>query len=81
MKIKTRETRIKILSAMHELVINLNNENAYYSWIYIVPDGADMEDIIDIAEDDELYADAVELFKKIWNSYAKDGIYDGETVI
>lgn len=53
------------LEAMHNLIMNINDESYYMTWIYLVPDGATKYDFIDIAEDEELYKEAEELFKKL----------------
>lgn len=50
---------------------NMNDESAYFTWIYLVPDCADEDDFIDFARNDEgteenkLFDEAVELFKKL----------------
>jgi hypothetical protein len=68
--------RFDAVCAMHTVVRLLNNEEAYYGhWIYIVPDDASDDDLMDIAEDDELFADTWNCFKNIMKCYAKDGIF------
>lgn len=52
----TREAleRYEVLKAMNLLAKVTNNEEFYYNhWIYIVPDEADDEELLDIAEDDQ----------------------------
>lgn len=64
-----------LISSMNCIVTNLNNEDAYSQWIYIVPDCADADDFQSIAEDEELFVDAINSFKDIIHCYLKDGIY------
>lgn len=67
--------RFQIAKAMHEIIRCMNNENAYMEWIYTVPDEASDEDLMDIAKDDELFADACSAFKSIFTEYQADGLY------
>lgn len=57
--------RIRKLRAMHEMVLNIDDENYYMTWIYTVPDEPSEEDFIDIAEDIDMYNEVEELFKKL----------------
>ncbi len=57
--------RIRKLKAMHELVLNIDDENYYMTWIYTIPDEPTEEDFIDIAEDVEMYNEIEELFKRL----------------
>ena len=47
--------RISLLEQMNEVMKSMNNEDAYLSWIYTVPDEATRQDFEYIAQDDELY--------------------------
>ena len=67
--------RIYLMKAMHTIVCALNNEDAYYEWINLVPDEASNEDLEDIAQDDWLFKDACETFRRIMNEYADDEFY------
>lgn len=69
--------RIALLKAQHEIIKYMNNEEAYMEWINIVPDCPQDDDFEFIAEDEELFADAMECFKNIMNLYLDDGIYIG----
>lgn len=77
--------RLDAIIAMHIMVCSMNDEGAYMTWIYVVPDEATEWDFIDFAKNDEgttgnaLFDEAVELFKKLWNEYANDdqGLYIG----
>lgn len=77
--------RLNAIIAMDVMVNNMNDETAYMRWIYIVPDCAGEWDYIDFATNDEgteenhLFDEAVELFKKLWQMYASEdnGLYIG----
>ena len=78
--------RLDAIIAMNTMVINMNDESAYMSWIYLVPDEASEYDFIDFAVNDvkdvngnRLFDDAVKLFKGLWKRYATedDGLYIG----
>ena len=74
---KTKE-KYELVKAMNEIVMSLNNEDAYYNhWIFIVPDEANDDDFYDIATDEELFNDTVKCFKRNMREYLKDGIYVG----
>ena len=75
--------RYEVLKAMNLLAKVTNNEEFYYNhWIYIVPDEADDEELLDIAtEDVDTFNDAVACFLDHWDEYALDGgLYIGKTV-
>lgn len=67
--------RYEIMKAMHQLVMAMNNEDAYMEWIMTVPDQASEDDLMDIATDDELFAEACTAFKSAMKDYGKDGFY------
>ena len=67
--------RYEIVKAMHTIIKSMNNENAYMRWIYIVPDEASNEDLMDIAQSDELFADTCNAFKSIFTDYKAGGLY------
>lgn len=66
----TRDARITQLKAMHQLMLEANDENIYMSWIYLVPDCPSEEDFESIAIDDDEYN---ECFDKFVRLIAKDG--------
>lgn len=74
--------KFEVLKAMHTLALALNNEQFYYRyWIEIIPDGADLEELQEIAEcDPETFSDAVRVFINHFADNAQDGgLYvDGE---
>lgn len=63
-----QEMRELILRTMHEYIkTEVSDENAYMSWILIVPDEPTEEDFQSLAEDDEDWKDCVKLFGKLLN--------------
>lgn len=71
--------RAEFVQSMNNVVKHLNDENAYMHWIMVVPDEAEQADFEDIADDEELFDEAVYLFKNIMERYLKNGIYIGKT--
>lgn len=70
--------KFELVKAMNTVVMALNHEGAYYDrWIYVVPDCATDEDFLDIAEDGELFEDAIRCFGGIMKDYSQSGIYIG----
>ena len=62
----TKEARIAQLKAMHELMINANDENIYMTWIITgVPDEPNEGNFEYIAEDDKAYNEYFELFLRL----------------
>ena len=62
MKIKIK-SRIDQLKAMHKVMVNSNDENLYMFWITGgVPDCPTDDDFEFMAEDDECYNEACDLF-------------------
>lgn len=47
--------RIALLKRMHDVMLNISNEDYYMAWIYIMPDEPTEEDFIDIAEDEDMF--------------------------
>ena len=77
------EKRFEVLKAMNLLAKVTNNEEFYYDhWALIIPDGADDDELREIAYDDEsTFNDAVACFLDHWGEYALDGgLYIGKTV-
>lgn len=78
MTTKERE-RFEAIIAMNTLVKCMNDESAYMSWIYLVPDCANEYDFIDFAESEDeteenhYFDEAVTLFKKLWKKYVNEG--------
>ena len=61
----TRDARVNQLKAMHQLMIEANDENIYMTWIYLMPDCPREEDFEDIAISDEQYNECFDLFVKL----------------
>lgn len=57
--------RIQKLKAMHEMMLNISDEDYYMTWICIVPDCPSEYDFEDIASDVEFYNEVEEAFKKL----------------
>lgn len=57
--------RIRKLKAMHEMILNIDDENYYMTWIYTVPDEPSDNDFEDIAENIEMYNEVEALFKRL----------------
>lgn len=65
--------RFKVLQAMDEVIRRMNDERAYEEWISVVPDGADVEEILECAADDDVYGAATRLFPVLVAEYSKGG--------
>lgn len=70
------DLRFELLKAMNLIVSSMNNEDAYDAsgWLYIWPDGADDEEIREMAEGD-YFEDVYNCFLKVCKYYGKDGLY------
>lgn len=55
--------RYDTLTAMHHLVMCMNDETAYMTWIWSVPDEASADDLADIAKEKDEFDGVVRLFK------------------
>lgn len=74
--------RLDALKGMNLMVRNMNDERAYYdAWIWLVPDEADEDDLIDIAEDAEDFNRVVQQFLFIVRTYSKHGVIFGDYCI
>lgn len=65
------DERIKLLERLHEVVRNMNHEDAYMVWTFVVPDEPTKEDFAEIASNEEDFEVVLNLFKKIFNRYSK----------
>ena len=61
----TRNSRIRQLKAMHDLMCEANDESIYMTWIYRMPDCPSEEDFEYIAMSDEEYNVCFDLFVKL----------------
>lgn len=59
------QRRAEQLYHMHELMRYGNYEGIYYSWIYEFPDGATLNDFIEIALDEEQFNACYKVFLKL----------------
>ena len=58
--------KMNILGGMNELVKEIGDEDILMNWFtYGVPDGATEDDLAEIADDDECFADVCAYFAKI----------------
>ena len=64
-------SRAELLKRLHEIILNMNHENAYMHWIYVVPDEPSIDDFIGIAEDETDFNHVLYLFMKIFERYSK----------
>lgn len=64
--------RFRMMTAMHTIVCNLNDESAYMVWIHLVPDAAEDEDLMYIAYENDLFEEAVNLFRRLFSKYGMD---------
>lgn len=68
----------RALKYMNGLVLMMNNEEAYGEWIWIVPDEASDDDLLQIAEDEESFKEVEQEFFRIAKIYGEDGLYIGK---
>lgn len=71
--------RADFVRSMNNIMVHMNDENAYMKWIQVVPDGATQDDFEAIADNEELFDSTVYLFKDLMDRYMKNGIYIGKT--
>lgn len=70
--------RYKAIEAMNLLILAMNNESALARWATVVPDEATPDDLLTIAQDDDLMNEATEDFIRIMNVYGWDGFCFGD---
>jgi hypothetical protein len=69
------ESRIKTVKAMHSVMVDMNNEDAYMAWIWEMPDCPMEEDFEWFAEDIDRYEELYNYFMKLVDRYKKDGLF------
>lgn len=69
-----RYTPAKTVEMMHEVMLAMNNEDAYSEWICFMPDCPCEDDFEQIAEED--FAGAMYTFCYVLRNYWEDGLYD-----
>ena len=75
------QERFEALKSMNTIIKSMNDETAYYNaWLCIIPDEADDDELMEIAEeDDETFREACNTFAYLVQKYTKYGLYiDGE---
>lgn len=70
------EDRISVLKSMHNIMIHMNNEDAYWRWVTLgVPDEPSEDDFQFIASNKESFDECVEHFARVFKAYIEDGLY------
>lgn len=62
--------RVALLKKLHDIMLNMSDENAYFDWIIYMPDEPTEEDFEDIAESRD-YLEYLEEFIEIFRTYYK----------
>lgn len=70
---------LELVKAMHTVIQAMNNEEAYCSWIYTVPDMPSEDDFIDIASNTDDMDDVCGVFTALIKHYGEDGYFTGDT--
>ena len=70
-----KEDRFEFVRLMHDTMCDMNNEDAYFAWIWIMPDCPTREDLEWFAEDEKEFEELKQTFIKLLERYAKDGLY------
>ena len=63
------ESRINLLTKLHSIMMCMNDEECYMSWILMVPDEPTKEDFKDIAEDDKFFHEVLTRFHLLFGTY------------
>ena len=63
--------RAEMLEKMHDAVMMMNDETAYMSWIWLVPDCPDFVDFIDFARDFEDFTEVMKKYYKLIVNYGE----------
>lgn len=71
----------KLLKAMHEVIMYMNDEECVIPWLYVVPDCPTEEDFEDIASDREAMDMACACFRRIVEQSGKHGWFTNYSVI
>ena len=77
---KIIKERFEHLKAMNTIILSMNDEGAYMSWIYLIPDQADDDDLMMCAEDEEIFEEACAKFRSLIRQYGSSGFYIGKKV-
>ena len=65
------ESRIELLKKLNEIMMCMNDEDCYFTWILIVPDEATDDDFQSIALDEESFNEVLDLFEKLFHRYRR----------
>lgn len=71
------QERFEYMQIMHKMILSMNNEEAYMTWIYTVPDMPSDEDLREIAEDDDMFQEVCNLYRRLLEVYGGDGFFIG----
>jgi hypothetical protein len=67
---ESENSRMKLLMTLHDIVLNMNDENAYDEWIRDdIPDCPSEKDFEEIALDDDFFDEVLEDFIRIFKIY------------
>jgi len=68
------QDRVNLLKSMHNIMLHMNNEDAYWCWVELgVPDEPTEDDFRFIASDPESFKECTEHFTRVFRSYYTDG--------
>ena len=75
--LKTMEEKLKMVRSMHNIIVHINDENAYATWIYQMPDDPQEEDFEWFADPDneESFNDLTKLFLNLCKEYLDSGLF------
>lgn len=71
----TFDDRLRAVHLMHEVMLSMNNENAYMAWIWVMPDEPTEYDFADFAEESE-FEELEDTFDRIYNRFINDGLFE-----
>lgn len=57
--------KMNLLGGMNQYIIDMGDEDVWLTWIMLVPDQCTEDDLISIAEDDELWKEVCSLFGRL----------------
>ena len=75
MKRKDIEKNTIAIRIMHAQIMAIGNEYAEEIWFYVYPDGADYDDIVEMAKDLEYMEILYKTYEKIVNRYAPHAFF------
>lgn len=64
------------IKMMHQVMMYMNDDNAYWEWVCIVPDCPDESDFEDISNDPKEMKEAETLFKALLGEFGVSGLFD-----